>query len=186
MRGSVVYALLVLVAASMSAPALACTLHVADVGSIFERTYPGSLSVAMAVGKARSENRLPGASLDSGEAGLLRASVALRKLGRRLDRTTAMPKDGFFLMFAGQQMWTNYRTNVLTGRAAYSVDVHSAEPLHDVPIVLTSYYVVVALQKGQLTFSEALDSGMVQVRNDRQGKITSIFRQAFDAPGQSG
>ena len=166
--------------------ALACTFHMTASGSIFERTYPGSLNVVVAVAAARSEDRLSGDPLESGELGLMRASYELKKLGRRFGSADELPRVDFFLMFAGQQLWTYYRTSNFTGRPAYAVHVHSAEPVHDVPVVLTSYYVVLALQDGDMTFAEALDRGLIQIRNDKAGHVTAMFREAFKADVETG
>jgi hypothetical protein len=174
-------ALVFALVAVASSRTLACALHVTNLSSFFAQTYPGSLNVAMAVGNARSENRLPGTPLENGELGLLRASYALNKLGHRLNVASLLPKTDFFLMFAGQQMWTYYRAKTFTDQFAYGVHVHSAEPNHDVPILVTSYYVVLALQEGVMTFTEALDDGFIQIRNDKEGSVTTMFLETFDS-----
>lgn len=164
-----------------SSRTLACSLHVTSFKPFFAQTYPGSLNVAIAVGNARSENRLPGAPLENGELGLLRASFALNKLGHRLNLAGQLPKTDFFLIFAGQQLWTYYRVKKFTGQPEYGVHVHSAEPNHDVPVVVTSYYVVLALQDGSMTFAEALDGGLIQVRNDKKAYVNTIFHETFSS-----
>ena len=179
-----VHAIVLVFAAATSSQVLACALHVFSPNSIFGPTYPGSLSVAAAVGNARSENRLPGAPLDKGEAGLFRASIALKKLGRRFDAAAEIPRVDFFLIIAGQQMWTYYRVKKLSGQAEYAVHVHVAEPLHDVPVVVTSYFVVLALHNGDMTFTEAYDGGLIQVRNDKDGHIGSMFQETFSSRNQ--
>ena len=132
--------------AIFASQALACTLHVTTFSSLFSPTYPGSLNVAIAVGNARSENRLTGTPLENGEPGLMRASTTLKKLGYRFDRTGELPKSDFFLILAGQQLWTYYRAKKFGVKPAYAVHVHSAEPIHDVPVVVTSYLVIRALK----------------------------------------
>ena len=134
----------------------------------------------MAVGNARVQNRLPGEPLDNGEPGLLRASATLKKLGHQFNKAGESPKADFFLIFAGQQLWTYYRAKKSGSRPAYAVHVHTGEPMHDVPVVVTSYLVLRALQDGVMTFDEALKGGLIQVRNDRRGNIATMFNEAFD------
>jgi hypothetical protein len=154
-------------------------------GTIFDQTYPGSLSVVAAVASARSEDRLPVEPLDSGETGLITASYKLNQLGRRFDAETASAKVDFFLMFAGQQLWTYYRVKQFSGQPSYGVHVHSAAPVHDVPVVVTSFYVVSAMQDGTITFSEAMESGMIRISNDREGHVAKMFHEAFGSEQQA-
>ena len=162
-----------------STQVLACTFHMTSFGSIFEPTYPGSLSVVAAVANARSEERLGARILESGDAGLLRASHELNKLGRRLNRLEDHPKSDFYVIFAGQQLWTYYRASKFSARPTYQVHVHTAAPHHEVPVLVTSYYVVEAFQEGRLTYEQALEAGLVQVRNDDQDIVSALFSRAF-------
>ena len=172
--------LLVLMSLAVATPQVkACTFHMASFSSIFDETYPGSLSVAAAVARARSDNRLTQESLESGEMGLIKASYKLNKLGRHLNSSASLPKVDFFLMFAGQQLWTYYRVKQFSDQPVYAVHVHSAAPVHDVPVVVTSYYVVAALQEGVMSFDEAVATGLIQIRNDPAGRVSTMFRETF-------
>ena len=184
---SVIRILPVLVVAVVTSTpqALACTFHMTSFGTFFESTYPGSLNVSLAVAKARSEEQLPGAPLEDGDLGLLRASHELKKLGTQLDAASESARSDFFLLLAGQQLWTNYRAKGFGGGPGYDVHVHSARPTHDVPIVVTSYFVVLALKDGTMTFEEALDRGLVRIDNDENGKVAALFREIFSGAESS-
>ena len=168
-----------------SPQALACTFHLTSFGSFFEKTYPGSMSVAAAVASARTEQRLKATPLENGDSGLSRASIELQALGRRLDLVREAPRTDFFLILAGQQLWTYYRLTSLADRETYGVHVHTMAPVHEVPVVVTSYYVVHALRGGDMTFSEARDLGLIQIRDDADGHVTALFAAAFGMQEQA-
>ena len=159
---------------------MACTFHQTNFGSLFEETYPGSLRLVAAVAAARSDGRLPVAQLETGNLGLMRASFALRRLGSRLAMAGEAPQVDFFVILAGQQLWTYYEAARHGERKSYNVHVHKAAPTHPVPVVVTSYYVVEGLQDGVLTFAEAVDAGLVRIRDDKSGQVAALFGEALN------
>ena len=159
--------------------ALACTFHQTGVGSFFEVTYPGSLKVAAATAQARAEGRLAKARLGRGLFGLARASGAMNSLGDRFDLAPQSATTDFFVILAGQQLWTEYRLVETDGTKAYRVQVHADAPRDDATVVVTSYDVVVALLAGTLTMDEAVDENLVQIRGDESGRVAAFFGQAL-------
>jgi hypothetical protein len=159
---------------------MACTFHQTNFGSLFEETYPGSLSVVAAVAAARSDGRLPVAQLETGNLGLMRASFALRRLGSRLAMAGEAPQVDFFVILAGQQLWTYYQATRRGERKRYNVHVHTAAPTLSAPVIVTSYYVVEGLQDGALTFAEAVDAGLVRIRDDKSGQVAAMFGEALN------
>ena len=162
-----------------SSQALACGFHPTNMGSIFERSYPGSLSVAAAVAAARSEGRIPETRLESGNLGFWKASFELRRLGSLFDLARETPKVDFFLVLAGPQLWTHYRVRDHSDRKDYEVLVHATAPVHEVPVVVTSYYAIAALREGALTFDEAIDFGLVQVSGNGGGHVAALFSESL-------
>lgn len=174
----VVSAVVLSVALSTS-QALACTFHQIGFGTPFEATYPGSLKVAAAVAQARADGRLSETQIESGYLGLQRASRAMAKIGNRLDRASGAGVTDFSVILAGQQLWTQYAANIGAARKAYRVNFHTAAPVRDTPVVVTSYYVVFALLDGSLPISEAIDSGLVLIHRDTTGQVATLLTSAF-------
>ncbi len=169
-----------LLAVALSAQqALACTFHQTSVGSLFEVTYPGSLRVAAATAQARSEGRLSNTRLERGFLGFMRVSGSLKDLGDRFDLVPEAALIDFFVVLAGQQLWTEYRIKEAADVTAYLVHVHAAPPQDDTPVVVTSYDVVVALLAGTLTTEEAIDAGLLLIRGDGSSHVTAVFREAL-------
>ena len=165
--------------ALLPSPILACTFHNINFGSLFEATYPGSLEVAAATARARSEGKLPRTELESGNLGFFKASRLLERLGVRLAGAPEAAKVDFFLVLAGQQLWTYYRVKSNSNQKVYAVHVHTAPPLHAVPVVLTSYFAVEALHHGTITIQSALDDGLVQIRGDRRHLVASALKEGL-------
>ena len=159
--------------------AQACLLHQATFGLLFQPAYPGSLEVAAAAGQAEKDKLLPAAPNRDGEVTLKAISSEMEKLGRRLDRVPETHKVEFFVMLAGQQLWTHYRVIRDPLGAAYSVNAHTNRPFHKVPIVITSYPVIVALHDGALTLDNALDARLIDIRSDDGNTVAALLREAL-------
>ncbi|MDJ0609231.1 MAG: hypothetical protein QNJ67_09665 [Kiloniellales bacterium] len=162
-----------------AAPGLACTFHQTGVGSFFEPTYPGSLEVAAATARARSEGRLADSRLERGLFGLARATGAMRDLGGRLELAPEAAMTDFYLILAGQQLWTDYRVTEIGGAQAFGVQVHADAPRDGTPVAVTSYDTVVALLAGTLSPQEAADTGLLRFRLDGSGRVRALFGEAF-------
>ncbi len=162
-----------------AAQGLACTFHQTGVGSFFEATYPGSLQVAAATARARSEGRLADSRLERGLFGLARATGAMRDLGDRLDLAPEAAMTDFYVILAGQQLWTDYRVTGIAGPKAFGVQVHADAPRDGTPVAVTSYDTVVALLAGTLGPEEALEAGLLRFRGDESGRVRALFGEAF-------
>ena len=144
----------------------------------FAISYPGSLEVAVAVAKARSDGLLPAASPDAmiNQVRLQHMLADLRRLQARLNETRVeIPDDSatpFSLVLVGPALWSHYRMESTHVEAHY----HADAPIHGEVVVLTHHAVLRALLNGRLTTQKAMDLGLLAF----SGSNTYPVQKAFE------
>ena len=162
---------------SHSLPVHACGLE-PRVNGGFTISYPGSLEVAVAVAKARSDGLLPAASPDAitNEVRLQHMLADLRRLQARLNETRDKIADGnaapFSLVLVGPALWSHYHMESTHVEAHY----HVGAPLDGEVVVLTHHAVLRALLNGRLTTERAMDLGLLAF----SGGHTLPVQKAFE------
>ena len=151
-----------LAVSSHSLPVHSCGLE-PSVNGGFTISYPGSLEVAVAVAKARSDGLLPAASPDAmtNEVRLQHMLADLRRLQARLNKTRDRIPDGnaapFSLVLVGPALWSHYRMESTHVEAHY----HAGAPIDGEVVVLTHHTVLRVLLNGHLTVQKAMDLGLL-------------------------
>ena len=166
-----------LAVSSHSLPVHSCGLE-PSVNGGFTISYPGSLEVAVAVAKARSEGLLPAASPDAmtNEVRLQKMQVDLRRLQARLNKTRDERVDGnaaaFSLVLVGPALWSHYHMESTQVEAHY----HVGAPIDGEVVVLTHHAVLRALLNGRLSTQKAMDLGLLAF----SGSHTFPVQKAFE------
>lgn len=158
----------------------ACTLHgPADGG--FEVSYPGSLSVAVAVAEARREGVLPKVhrnTLDR-DTQLEQIMDDLAQLQHRLDASRRNRTDNepmaFSLVLVGPGLWAHYH---VTPDAVES-HPHAAGPLDGHAVVMTHPAVLHALLQQTLTTEQAAKSGLFTFSGNDVRRVQEAFDASF-------
>jgi hypothetical protein len=182
----------VLLAAAMTASqicgAVACGYHPGLANAPFDVVHPQSLNVALAVRRAQEQKLLQDQPATTKMAALLgvgyrRATRDLEALGQRLGHVAPRFADGgsrgFALVLVSSRLWSDY--DVKDGDA--TVVVHTPAANENKTVVLSDENVLHALVNEQLAFDAALELGLVQVVNDREGQALTLLKAAFG--GQS-
>lgn len=147
---------------SASMPTHACGLE-PHLNGGFTVSYPGSIEVAVAVAKARSEGLLPAATTVAIAndvrrqrliADLQRLQTRLNKARSEVPSTNALP---FSLVLVGPGLWSHF--NITTGGVLASY--HTDGPLAGQAVVLTHESALRAMLSGSLSIERATELGLI-------------------------
>jgi hypothetical protein len=162
---------------SASLPAHACGLE-PHLNGGFTITYPGSIEVAVAVAKARSDGILPAASTVaiSNEVRRQRLIADLQRLQTRLNNArNGIPSDSaapFSLVLVGPGLWSHFHVSAGGVLANY----HTDGPLTGRVVVLTHATALRAILSGNLSIERATELGLIAY----SGMDTSSIQRTFD------
>jgi len=147
---------------SASLPANACGLEPSINGG-FTVSYPGSLEVAVAVARARSDGILAETSTVPipNDVRLQQLLADLRRLQTRLNKArNEIPKDStapFSLILVGPGLWSHYHMTPGGVLANY----HTDGPLPGKAVVLTHATALRAMLAGSLSIERATELGLI-------------------------
>ena len=146
--------------ASLSAHACGLEPHL---NGGFTVSYPGSIEIAVAVAKARSDGLLTAASgvpipnnvrRQRLIADLQRLQTRLNKARNEIPSTSALP---FSLVLVGPGLWSHF--NITTGGVLASY--HTEGPLAGQAVVLTHASALRAMLSGTLSIERATELGLI-------------------------
>ena len=166
--------------------ALACGYHHGLANSTLEAVHPKSLSVAVAIRRAVNRGALENSSkttaLPTFAGGEYRQAVRqLRgleeKLARIAPRFQAEESWRFAFVFVRSRLWAQYTIRP-DGASAI---VHAPAAGDGETTVLSDESVLNAILEARLAFDDAVDQGLLQFANDRDGKVLHILRAALTA-----
>ena len=162
---------------SNSLPAHACGLEPYLNGG-FTVSYPGSIEVAVAVAKARSEGLLPAASAVPLPNDIRRQRLIadLQRLQSRLSKVrNGIPDDGaapFSVVLVGPGLWSHFHITAGGVLANY----HTDGPLAGKAVVLTHETALRAMLSGSLSIEQATELGLIAY----SGVDTSLIQRTFE------
>lgn len=156
-----------------SGHAHACGYH-GDIRGAFSGLYPGSITVAAAIADARERKLLPPARAQN--------SLTFRRALDDLKTFRAMLADAkasdgqkqsldFSLVLISSGLWNHFRVDPSNVWAKY----HMKSPNAGRPVVITDATVLRVLASGRLDMSQAMRLGLISVRNDPSGDVTSLL-----------
>ena len=163
--------LLVAVLLAVTRSSSACGLEPMINGG-FTVSHPGSIGVAVAVARARSEGFLSPASKEvvSNTTTLHNMLADLRQLKSRLAKGRGAT-ESFSVVLVGPGLWSHFYASSGSILARY----HVTGPLSDKTTVLTHHAVIKALLNGDLSIDKATELGLISY----SGKSTEATRVAF-------
>jgi len=144
----------------------------------FNISYPGSIDVAVAVAKARSDGLLPAASSVAmpNEVRKQRLLADLRRLQARLnnarDKITVDSPSPFSLVLVGPGLWSHFQMTTGGVLANY----HTDGPLDGKVIVLTHETTLRAMLAGSLRIERATELGLIAYSGDDTASIERTFK----------
>lgn len=154
------------VLALTSISSLACRFHVAGDNS----QYPGSMLVYLRGIYAQQNDLIEPVDELEGEFGFRRASLWLRIMSDQLEQ---MGLKESYILLVDVPMWNQYNKSAF---AKMSLDMKM--PPEDGGVVLmTTQAGLHALISEKLGYSEALDEGVLMVRNDSGNQVEALLRQ---------
>ncbi len=176
----------------------ACTFEAGPAG-LLDIGHPGSLSVAVAVARAKDQGTLPSRDLARSALGYHRAVGEIMNFASGLgdEETQRSPKgsrksfvlahgeveaqrspQGFSLLLVGPRLWSA----IIPKGSGFAARVHTAGPLPGRPVVLTEYLVLAAIEQGRLSLPEALDLGLIRIHGDtKDGQIEALLLAGIDS-----
>jgi len=160
--------------AAASAAVSACGYHLA-IGGI-SVVHPSSIPVAVAIGAAVSEGRLPPLADVPAPLALIRANGAMRNFATALQSDTSdLPPVAFVLVEA--HLWG--RSTPAEGRMSWQA--HAEGPANGDVIVVTGEPALAALLDGRLRWDAAIASGLVVVAGpaEARAQVASILARQF-------
>ncbi|PND24894.1 hypothetical protein [Sinorhizobium sp. M4_45] len=166
--------------------ALACGYHSSLDSSTFNVAHPGSVAVASAIYHAGERGILDDRITTARSAtlfgqGYREAVEQLRRLERGVaNRTADLGDTGsrrFAVLFVRSRLWSDFTAQ--PGRT--KVNIHVDGPVQGEPIVLTDESVLRALFSEQLTFDVAVNQGLLQILQDRDGRTHALLQAAIDS-----
>ena len=161
----------------LAGPASACTFEAGPVSTL-EIAHPGSLSVAVAIAKAKDQGALPSQDLMRAPFGFHLAVGRIKNFAASLNevQTGARTDGGFSLLLVGPRLWSG----IEPGDAGYFARPHISGPQSYRPVVLTGYLVLAELEQGRLSMRQALDRGLIRVFNDTDDRqIETLLRRQY-------
>jgi hypothetical protein len=144
----------------------------------FTITYPGSIEVAVAVAKARSDGLLPASSTVPlpNDVRRQRLITDLQRLQTRLNKTRSeIPDDSaapFSLVLVGPGLWSHFHVTAGGVLANY----HTDGPLDGKVVVLTHETALRAMLAGSLSIERATELGLITY----SGVDTSPIQRTFE------
>ncbi len=156
----------------------ACTFEAGPAG-LLDIGHPGSLSVAVAVARAKDQGTLPSRDLARSALGYHRAVGEIMNFASGLgDEETQRSPQGFSLLLVGPRLWSA----IIPKGSGFAARVHTAGPLPGRPVVLTEYLVLAAIEQGRLSLPEALDLGLIRIHGDtKDGQIEALLLAGIDS-----
>lgn len=165
--------------------ALACGYHPGLSATTFDAVHPRSLGVAVAIHRAQDRGILPAEPAApafqsfTGE-GYRHAVRQLRDLQEHLSQVApGLHADGAFrfaFVFVRSRLWAQYTVRP----DGASVEIHTQPADKDEAVVLSDESVLNAIVGGRLTFSSAVDQGLVQFAEDRDERTRVFLAAAFE------
>jgi hypothetical protein len=163
--------------------ALACGYHSGLANAAFDVAHPRSLAVAVAIRQAADrgvlDKREEPAKLALFGAGYRRAVRQLHELEDRLARVASrldsLESRQFALVLVRSRLWTRYVIHAGDVKAV----VHTAAADDSETVVLSDESVLSAVVDKQVAFDAAVEQGLVEIVNDRDGKVLGILRAAL-------
>ena len=154
----------------------ACTFEAGPSGAL-DVAYPGSLSVAVAIAGARHRGLLPPSDAPVPNFGYSDAESRIQSFTAALRPTFGAQRPrGFSLLLVGQRLWSAIQPN----GSGYAARVHVSGPVLGQAVVMTDYIVLDALDRGQLSMSEALNAGLVRVvGSENTDQIKMLLRSGM-------
>ena len=156
----------------------ACTFEAGPAG-LLDIGHPGSLSVAVAVARAKDQGTLPSRDLARSALGYHRAVGEIMNFASGLGEVEAQRSpQGFSLLLVGPRLWSA----IIPKGSGFAARVHTAGPLPGRPVVLTEYLVLAAIEQGRLSLPEALDLGLIRIHGDtKDGQIEALLLAGIDS-----
>ncbi|MGL4318964.1 MAG: hypothetical protein ACRCTL_20410 [Pseudomonas sp.] len=136
--------------------------------------HPESLTVALAIHDAYASKQLRKPIPLPGGFGMRRALSMVEKLRTALGPNAG--SDNFYLLMVESGLWTAYRPVA----GAWEATAHVARPAADEPVVITGEGVLLALQGGKLSISQAMASGLLRIEASasQRARISQYWQQA--------
>lgn len=152
---------------------LACSFH-GDIRGGFSGVYPGSIVVASSIADAREKRLLPAAALPQTIFAFHRAVADLEAfrdaLQNGLRSRQASPKIDFSIVLISTSLWSDFHVEGTRITAKYHVPASDAGR----PVVITDAAVLSAIKDKSLSVAEAVQLGLIAVRNDGSGVVTTL------------
>ncbi len=164
--------------------AMACGYHPGLSSATFETVHPKSLAVAVAIRQAKDGGLLPAipgsASLPTfAGVGYRNAVAELRQLRDRLAHAASTAETGrdvrFALVFVQTRLWTQFAI----APGATEATIHAPPAGDGETVVLTDEAVLEAILEERMSLEVAVERGLVQFSNDRDGAAAAVLRAAL-------